>query len=191
MPDKSYKRLTWRRRRATKIALNVPRSTLLLGEDHILKVESSIFSESYRRFFFRDIESISIRTNRRRDYWNMFLVLFLILLVLEALLDTETTTPWLVLVVTTASVTAALLLINNLFGATCDVRIQTAVQTDTLVPLSRVKRAERALERIRPLIIQAQGQFTPEETVLRLREFLSPAPPAAKPDPPAGLSAHL
>ena len=107
----------------------------------------------------------------------------------DALVDTGATNAWRIFIVTMASATAALLVINNLFGAACDVSIQTAVQKDNLVPLSRVKRAERALERIRPLILQAQGQFTPEETVLRLRELLSPRP-AATPDPPAGLSAH-
>ena len=74
MPDSRYEHLTWRRRRPTRLAVSVPRSTLLLGADHILKVESTIFSEDYKRFFFRDIQSITIRTNRRLQLWNVVLV---------------------------------------------------------------------------------------------------------------------
>jgi hypothetical protein len=73
------------------------------------------------------------------------------------------------------SITGILLLLNNLFGATCDVWILTAVQKEDLTPLSRVKRANTALDRLRPLIAQAQGQYTPEETVLRLREMNAPS----------------
>jgi hypothetical protein len=85
-----------------------------------------------------------------------------------------------------ALLSAVLLVINNLFGTTCDVRIQTAVQADTLPPLSRVKRANQALELIRPLIIQAQGQLTPEETLARVRELA--APPLPKPSPTGPLN---
>jgi hypothetical protein len=190
MPDSSYERLTWRRRRATRISLSVPRSTLLLGEDHILKVESTIFAEGYKRFFFRDIQSITIKTNRRRSFWNAALVVLLTIILLEGLLDTATWNAWAITMMILATITATLLLMNNVFGTACDVRIQTAVQTDILTPLSRVPRANHVLERLRPLIIQAQGQLAVEETVLRLRELTAPAgtkPRTAFPTSPLNL----
>jgi len=175
MPDKRYKRLTWRTRRPTRLALPAPRATLLLAEDHILKVDSTMFSESYKRFFFRDIQSITIQSNRRRMVWNIVLGFFLTIFLLEGLADTATWGAWAITMMILSTLTATLLIVNNAFGTTCDVRIQTAVQADSLPPLSRVSRANRVLERIRPLIIQAQGQITPEETVLRLRELSAPA----------------
>jgi hypothetical protein len=171
MPDSGYKQLTWRRRRSTKLSLSAPRSTLLLGEDHLLKVESTIFSEDYKRFFFRDIQSITIKTNRRRMVWNSVLAVLLAVFLLEGLLGTATWTAWAITMMVMASLTAWLLLTNNVFGTTCDVLIQTAVQNDVLTPLSRVKRANKALERLRPLIAQAQGQLPAEEAELRLREL--------------------
>ena len=190
MPNSSYKRLTWRTRRATKISITVPRSTLLLGEDHIRKVGSTIFAEDYKRFFFRDIQSITIKTNRRRMVWNGVLVVLLALFLLEGLLDTATWNAWAITMMIMASITAVLLVTNNVFGTACDVRIQTAVQTDILTPLSRVRRANRVLERLRPLIIQAQGQLPAEETVLRLRELTAPTglkPRTAFPTSPLNL----
>jgi len=175
----SYKRLTWRRRRPTRIALSAPRSTLLLGDDHLLKVESTIFAEDYKRFFFRDIQSITIKTNRRWAVWNGVLAVLLAVSLLEGLLGTATWGAWAITMMIVACIAVVLLVINNLFGTTCDVQIQTAVQTDELTPLSRVRRANDVLDILRPLIIQAQGQLPPEEAALRLRERA--APPAARP----------
>jgi hypothetical protein len=171
MPDSRYTRLTRRKRRSTKIAFSAPRSALLLGQDHILKVESTMFSEDYKRFFFRDIQSITIKTNRRRIVWNGVLTVLLALLLMEGFLDAAAWNGWRVTMTIMASITAVLLVVNNIFGTTCDVRIQTAVQNDILPPLSRVKRAYKALERLRPLIIQAQGQLPAEDAALRLREL--------------------
>jgi hypothetical protein len=133
-----------------------------------------MFSETYKRFFFRDIQSITIKTNGRRSIWNVVLGALLTLLVLEVVFDSGSTA-WSVTMGIMLSITGILLLLNNLFGATCDVWILTAVQKEDLTPLSRVKRANTALDRLRPLIAQAQGQYTPEETVLRLREMNAPS----------------
>jgi hypothetical protein len=187
MADSRYEHLTWRRRRPTRLAVSVPRSTLLLGSDHILKVESTIFSEDYKRFFFRDIQSITIRTNRRLQLWNVVLVGLLALTLAEGFFDTSTWNAWAITMMIMASITAMLLVVNNVFGTSCDVLIQTAVQNDILTPLSRVKRANKALERLRPLIIQAQGQLPAEELALRLRDLAASksgtvTPPPAQPN---------
>ena len=186
MPDSNYKRLTWRRRRPIRFLGSAPRATLLIGPDHILKVESTTFSEDYRRFFFRDIQSITIKTNRRRMIWNITLVALLALALLELFFDAPTWNAWAVIMMSMATITTVLLVLNNVFGTSCDVRIQTAVQSDILPPLSRVKRATKALEHLRPLIIHAQGQLPAEETVLRLRELASSksgtVTPAAQPN---------
>jgi hypothetical protein len=188
MPDSRYKRLTWRSRRPTKIALTAPRATLLLGEDHILKVDATPFSESYRRFFFRDIQSITIKTNRRRLVWNIVLGTLLLIFLLEGLVDTVDWGAWAITMMILSAITGAFLVINNLFGTACDVRIETAVQSDNLPPLSRVRRANDVLDRLRPLIVQAQGQFTPEETVARLREAAGLTTKAGTITPPRPLN---
>jgi hypothetical protein len=174
MASSGYKRLTWRRRRPTRISIAAPRSTLLLGEDHILKVESTMFAEDYKRFFFKDIQSITIKTNRRRMIWNAVLGVLFALFLLEGLLDTAAWNAWSITMMIMAFITVVLLVTNNVFGTACDVRIQTAVQTDSLSPLSRVRRANQVLERLRPLIIQAQGHLAAEEAVLQLRALTAP-----------------
>jgi hypothetical protein len=146
----------------------------------------TIFSEDYKRFFFRDIQSITMKTNRRWIVWNGVLAVSLAVFLLEGLLGTTTWNAWAITMMILASIATVLLVLNNVFGTTCDVHIRTAVQADILPPLSRVRRANRSLERIRPLIIQAQGQLADEETVLRLRELAAQRPgtvtPTAQPN---------
>ena len=118
--------------------------------------------------------------------WNITLVALSALALLELFFDAPTWNAWAVIMMSMATMTTVMLVLNNVFGTSCDVRIQTAVQSDILPPLSRVKRTNRALEHLRPLIIQAQGQLPAEETVLRLRELASSksgtVTPAAQPN---------
>jgi len=60
-------------------------------------------------------------------------------------------------------------LINNLLGPSCICSLRTAVQTEELSSLNRLRRARKVLNRIRPLIAAAQGELSPEEIPARLR----------------------
>jgi hypothetical protein len=67
------------------------------------------------------------------------------------------------------------LILNFFWGPSCKVQLRTAVQTEELASLSRVRQARRILNRIRPMIIEAQGQLTPEEVSFRMQEAARPA----------------
>ena len=72
------------------------------------------------------------------------------------------------------SIVAALcgipLFLNNLFGTTCACQIRTAVQTEELPSLCRVRQTRKVLDKIRPLITAAQGEITPEEAASKMIE---------------------
>ena len=73
---------------------------------------------------------------------------------------------------------------NILLGATCACEIRTAVQTEELSSLVRLRQTNRVLDKIRPLIVAAQGQLTAAEVSARLQEtssFQSPTQPAEQP----------
>ena len=42
------------------------RSTLWLGPDHLLLVQSTPVSETYRRFYFRSIQNVTVRKTNLR-----------------------------------------------------------------------------------------------------------------------------
>src|SRR5262245_28041832 len=44
---------------------------LYVGPDHLLSVTSSGYTENYRRFYFRDIQSITVRKSNLGKVWNI------------------------------------------------------------------------------------------------------------------------
>jgi hypothetical protein len=159
MADHEYQRLTgWRRGRRFSLTPSGA-SSLWLGNDHILKIDSAYFREQYKRFYFRDIQSIIVRRTRRREIWNLALsLLTLVCIGLLAAAYTRSNMS-LTLVMVFAVPLIVLFSVNNVRGATCAVSIRTAVQTEELPSLSRLERTQHVFARLRPLIAAAQADL--------------------------------
>lgn len=184
MAEPQYKRLTRERGSSQLVVFAVTRSSLWLGDDHLLLVECTGYSESYKRFFFRDIQAFTIQKNKRRMAWNWVwgALLFLsLLIVCAASYDNWRAMGTLVAGSIVLVIFGIPLLLNNLFGSTCSCEIRTAVQTENLPSLCRVPKTQRIMNRIRPLIIAAQGQLTGDEIASRMRETV--LTPTASVDP--------
>jgi hypothetical protein len=189
-----YQRLTRTRSRSPFAFAWATRSSLWLGADHLLAVETNGFTETYKRFHFRDIQAITLVATQRRQQWNsVFGVLALVAAAVwgGVLLASG---PSLSGSVVGALVVAVLfgvpLLVNNLLGPSCECRIHTAVQTEVLPSLRRLRRVQRLLERLRPLIAGAQGTLAPEEIPARMQQWFNaanevPASPLATQGPAA------
>lgn len=187
MPEKDYRRLTQTRvRRKGFFAFAATRTSLWLGKDHLLSIDSSGYTEEYKRFYFRDIQAITLCGNQRRVVWNWILSVLLIpclTWIATALFSVGPLNAGLMitaLIVT--SFFAIPLIANNLFGPTCNCYLRTAVQIEELASISRFGRARKALAQLRPLIAEAQGELPVEEIPTRLRalaqgpEISAPAP---------------
>jgi len=167
-PD--YKRLTYGRRRRLRDFIGIPgtRAALWLGSDHILQVRSTLVSEDYRRFYFRDIQAFVIRSTRRRSYLSLtFAISLILLLTVFSLLYEGNNLAGFAIIFTV--IFGLPLLVNNLLGPTCEVSIRTAVQEEALPSLCRVRRARRVLGRIGPQIHAEQGRLTTEEISERFK----------------------
>ena len=155
MAEPIYRRLTRSRpgRKSFLSALSSPRQGLWLGADHLLSVEGASYYEEYKRYYFRDIQAIFTHPTARRAIWNGILSALLIMhLLVLAWFGASATT-----LVIVAFILGVPLVVNNLLGPACRVYLRTAVQVDELASLSRVRRASRVLEQIRPLIAAEQG----------------------------------
>jgi hypothetical protein len=183
MAEKEYQRLT---RAATRGFVGITRASLWLGSDHLLCVETTGYSEIYKRFYFRDIEAIVVRATTSRNIWTMVwaVVVFLFLI-----FGFANDTPGKEICFSIAGLAALALVINLVRGPTCTCEIRTLVQTEKL-PLSRIRKVRKFLDRVRPLIASAQGQLTPEEVTARFSEppLAAPTPAAPAPTPVAGAS---
>ena len=148
-------------------------SRLYVGPDHLLLVGSMAWNESYRRFYFRDIQAVIIRPSVWGKIQNAVwaLMLFLAAIIAIQVSDVGAVIAWII-----ASLFALGLIVNTLRGPTCVCYIQTAVQTTKLSPLDRVRRAQKFLAQLKPLIASIQGTTSAVDAA---------ANPAAESGPPA------
>ncbi len=153
-------------------AFNARRSRLWLGQDHLLCIESQWYTENYRRFYFRDIQAVIIRKTISGKIINLVLGLLALLALLPAFGNTG---GWQTFWIIWGGVFSFFLLLNTFAGPTCVCHMRTAVQTEELPSLRRLRRARKVLARVRPLIAEAQGQLSPEEIPVRMAQLAASA----------------
>jgi len=134
------------------------RHSLWLGDDHALSVWNHYVTEEYKRFYFRDVQAIWLsRTSRRRSIGLVFGGLAVFFLPIAWLTRTS---PVVVFPAFPAAVFAILFLVNWARGPSCECWLKTAVQTERLVCLRRMKTAQKALQLLRRRIEAVQGRLT-------------------------------
>ena len=138
------------------------RSTIYIGEDHLLHAKQIMIFEKYRRFYFSDIEAISFSKSNR---WIWFSVVwgFLLFCSLFWYLGHQT---WCYIAgALFCLVFGGLLLSNLMAGRTYVVNIQTAAQIRRLRPVERENQLIKFQQTVVPIIMQAQQANTTEAAV--------------------------
>lgn len=168
------------------------RHALWQGSDHILNVRRQAFSESYTRFFFRDIQALLIQ---QTGTWKILLAIFGLL---------AGFTGWFTLLSDSLGfqifwgvifgIFGGLFLGNWLLGPTCRCYLVTAVSRYYLPSLSRIKTADKLMGRLRPLIQNAQkdiqidmtepAESSPSTTSAGNPFYLRTSPDALPPEAP-------
>jgi hypothetical protein len=148
------------------------RAQLWQGEEHLLLVEWDGYREYYKRFGYRDIQALVIRKTNDGLVGNIVVGA---VVALFALLGASASDPVArIILFSIMGLFALVLLINALYGPTCQCVVRTAVQTEELPSLSRLRRARKVLERLRPKFVEAQGQLTAEEIPARMQAWVAP-----------------
>ena len=146
---------------------------LYLGEDHLLCVYNSAYTEDYRRFYFGDIQAIAVAANSKRKKMSAFHGGIALLLLIFAFWKSGYWTAFFMIL-------AGLFLINvavNWFrGPTCTCILYTAASQEELTSLGLMKNALKVIDVLKPLIETAQGRLSPEE--IRAKAAASKAPPS-------------
>ena len=138
--------------------------TLWEGDTHLLLVRAWPSGESYRRFFFADIQAIILRRTNRRLVVNIVLGVLLLLIAAPLLIDIARSsgeTGWRVPGGVMAGLLLVLMLVNSLRGPSCTLSIQTALQCERISTIRRLRRARQILARIQPRIAAAQNIAEP------------------------------
>jgi hypothetical protein len=157
----TYRRLPGKARKRLGL-LSRSRQRLWLAEDHVLLVCTDGYSESCKRFYLRDIQAMVVCRTVTGVVANIVLGS---LSGLFGLLTLLTIGPWgwgAAVFAALAVLFVTLALVNFASGPTCVCRLHTAVQTEHLTSLGRLRTALRVVQILRPLIESAQGQLTSE-----------------------------
>lgn len=159
-------------------------SRLYLASDHLLLVGTSAWNESYRRFFFRDIQAVIIR----KTQWGLFTAALWLLgffafagIALGIGDNIGAVIFWFI-----AGSMIVGMVVDLSRGPACTCYIKTAVQTTKLGPLKRVRAAQRFLGQLRPLIAAAQGEATSAAPAADSTAAPTPSASSDSPPPTAG-----
>jgi hypothetical protein len=181
MAEREYIRLA-RPRLKARFLMAAARSSLWLGKDHLLCVEATGCTERYKRFYFRDIQAITVQ--RTRAYFNANIIL-LPLVALSLFIGFVSDVHVERIVLWSIALALGIPLIANLVrGPSCVCRIRTAVQEEEIPALAAIRKTTAVLARIRPLLAEAQGLVAPEEIPRRMQELAAQNQPRLVVDDP-------
>ena len=156
------------------------RLSLWRGPDHLLQIERDHYTETYRRFYFNDIEILAVRLdNRRRNIAITFGIIVGAFLGLALYLNGGASGFFFGV----AGFFMIPFIYNLVRGPTCVTHVTTAVQREELESVRRVKGAMRLLNIIREGAAQTQGVLAPD--MVRVKFELQKAPPPLPGVPPA------
>ncbi len=141
------------------------RNTLWLGEDHVLLVDSSRFSETYKRFYLPDIQAIIIRKTPRFviPYYWYFIALGAMVFVATGMSQPHTRTFWPgIIMVSAVAVYGYVICIFQ----SCRCHLITRVSRVELKALYRLRSARKFVDMLGARIAGVQGNL-PEDWVER------------------------
>ena len=133
--------------------------TLWQGSDHLLQIFSRVGVEEYKRFYFNDIQAVITRKTAVGTIQNMVIGFLVLIFTLPAIFFDE---GWSLFYAVVAAAMLLLLVVGLIRGPTCKTILMTAVQTEKLHTLHRLKTTSKVMDRLRVHIHQTQGTLNRE-----------------------------
>lgn len=165
--NSSYKRLPGRGSKSGFLHSFGGSCSLWLTDDHLLLIENNGISESYRRFYFRDIQAIVIqKTNYARNfnYIAVFILFVTAIISLSHILGNGFLNSAVMFIFFISLISLAL---NYFMGVTCICRIITAVQDEEIPSLKRLRNAVKVKKVIDNVCSALQGILSEEDILTR------------------------
>jgi hypothetical protein len=135
-------------------------ATLWESDTHLLLVTSWPSGETYRRFFYADIQALILRRTNQRFVINTVLGVIVVVAsapLVASMFVNSVELGWRVASGIVAGVCLFFILVNSLLGRTCNLHVQTPIQCERMPNVRRERQARKILARIQPLIEAAQS----------------------------------
>lgn len=149
--------------------------SLWMGADHLVLVSNVFAVETYRRWYFKDIQALIARRTARRLVWNLVVGFGLLALGLGAAgcfisagSDTGSDRQVAMVMGVILGILAAgcllIVVVNSVMGPGCVVSIQTPFGLDRMSIPGRMPAFEKIAARLQPLIEASQARPEPAGT---------------------------
>jgi hypothetical protein len=166
-PRPNYVRLPGRGKTLAFSMFSSETQRLYMSNDHLLVVRDSRSEETHKKFYYNDIQAITVQSNS--DFIVM-LVFHLVLLAIIfglgilAVVSTLGDSLGVYVVFGLLAVIPFIYFVKNLIqGKTCSVRLHTAVQVQELTALRRISVARSSLDLLKTHIESAQGRWQEDQ----------------------------
>lgn len=159
----------------------VMRCSLWLGDDHLLAVKSTGYTEDYTRVYFKDLKGVVAHRTKIWMAGNLILGILLALFGLGIITTDDIFSAGTIALMFLASPFLIAFLINLLRGPTCKTSLLTPLGAVELPAIGRIRRVERLIRDLRPLIAARQGSMLRSELLARYeagRSGLTPHTPS-------------
>lgn len=157
----SYRRLA----RGT-IAM-VLRCSLWLGDDHLLAVKSTGYTEDYTRIYLQDLKGVVAHRTKNWLAVNLILGILVALFGLGIISTDDLFSAGTITLMIMASPFLIALVANLLQGPTCKTTLLTPVGPVEIPALTRTRRVARLIRELRPLVTARQGSMLRSELLNR------------------------
>ncbi|SJZ38041.1 hypothetical protein SAMN02745119_00349 [Trichlorobacter thiogenes] len=161
----------------------IMRCSLWLGDDHLLSVKSTGYTEDYVRIYLKDLKGI---VSQRTKTWMLLNILLGIVVGLCGIVILNTNdifsggtialfivgTPFLIV-----------FLVNLLKGPTCKTNLLTPLGLVDIPALQRTRKVTRLIQELRPLVAAQQGSMLRSELLSRYDNQRTGAPSTPAPSP--------
>lgn len=161
----------------------VMRCSLWLGDDHLLAVKSSGYTEDYTRVYLKDLKGIVAHRTKTWMVTNIILGILLILFSLGIISTDDIFSAGTITLMFLASPFLIGLLVNLLRGPTCKTSLLTPLGPVEIPAVGRNRKVARLIKELRPLITARQGSMLRSELLTRYDAERAGNAPTSSPAP--------
>ena len=171
--NKKYKRLPGQKRAMFAVS-GVSRYSLWAADDHLIYIENEGYMESCKRFYYRDIQAFIARKTVLGQIMNLALSVFTAgrLIWLLHAINREWHIAAIIILGIITGLFAVSLPANILKGATCVFFIRTAVQTERIRSIERMRTAMKVIKMLSERIASEQGNLTHDHITMMQEEII-------------------
>jgi len=153
-----YRKLSGRAKRNFGLVVN-DKQRLWLGEDHILLITLRSLTERYKRFYFNDIQALTLQKTPSGAILNTILLILaaIMAIIIAAGIFNGWPSPAYIVPALIGFIMLLGAVINTVLGPTCSCHLLTAIHEEPLFCLGRINTAQKVIEELRVIVENVQG----------------------------------